>query len=184
MRQFSLAILLALCIVAASACTTREIEQGDRDLVLKIEQLQPYGLKLPEEFASFESFKREQWIDGSLMVEYEFQAPDELDLPYIYSIAERHPSARDACASYSAGNIGYTLRIGRDTLSVRDDLFRFGDKSRFALLVNDDNPYGNYFGMCHGKTAFMVTIGGFYFDDGELWAELINPTLDAVSQMN
>lgn len=184
MRLFSLAIQLAFWIVAASACTTKDIEEGDRDLVLKIEQLQPYGLNLPENFASFESFGREQWIDGSLSVVYEFEAPDEFNLPYLYSIAERHPTATDACASYSMGNLGLSLGLSADELSIRNDVFQFGDKSRFGLLVADGRPYGNYFGMCHGKTAFMVTIGGFYFDDGELWAELLNPTLGAVTEMN
>jgi hypothetical protein len=182
MRSLSTTIQLAVWLLVLSACTAQPLEEGDRDLVLKIGQLQPYGLSLPPDFTSYESFKRERWIDGSVMIEYEFEAPEELGLPYLYSIAERHPSNADACMSFSAGNLG--ARLGGIELSERNDLFQFGDKSRFGLLVAEGNPYGNYFGMCRGKTAFMVMLGGFYFDDGDTWGELLGATLDAVDSMN
>ena len=181
MRSASARIQLAVWLLVLSACTAQPLKEGDRDLVLKIAQLQPYGLTLPEDFASYESFKRERWFDGSVMVEYEFEAPEALGLPYLYSTAERHPSNADACMSFSAGNLG--ARLGGIELSERDDLFRFGDKSRFALLVAEGNPYGNYFAMCRGKTAFTVMLGGFYFDGGDTWGELLRATLDAVASM-
>lgn len=179
MRAISTTFQLVFWLFVLSACTSGELEDGDRDLVLKVEQLEPYGLRLPENYSSYESFKRERWIDGSVTIEYEFQAPEALKLPYLYSVAERHSSSAEACASYLAGNFGAPL--GGVELSVRDDLFQFGTKSRFALLMSDGQPVGNYFAMCRGKTASMIVIGGFYFDDGELWGELLNPTLDAIT---
>ncbi len=182
MRSFSTRLQLAICALFLAACTAQPLEEGDRDLVLKIGQLQAHGLTLPPDFASFESFKRERWIDGSVMIEYDFEAPEELGLPYLYSTAERHPSSSDACTSFSAGNLG--ARLGGLELSERNDLFKFGDRSKFALLVHEGSPYGNYFGMCRGKTAFAVILAGFYFDDGVAWGELLRAPLNALGSMD
>jgi hypothetical protein len=170
--------LVVFVLLGAAACLSRPIEDGDRRRVLTIEQLRPYGVELPEDFAKYERLERTKWLDGSTEVEYEFDAIDELGLPYLFSSAERHPSKSDACMSFSAGNLG--LKIGGVELTERNDLFSFGDKSRFGILVNEGEPVGNYFAMCHGKTAFMVIVGGVYFDDTESWTELVQPTLDAL----
>ena len=180
MRRILMTLQLVCWLFVLAACTTKELEEGDRDLVLKIGQLEPYGLGLPRDYSSFESFKRQQWIDGTFSVEYEFQAPGQLQLPYLYSITEKHSSKGDACKAYAAGNFGVPIGLGDIELSVQNDLFQFGDKSRFALLMIEDEPVGNYFAMCHGKTSLMLILTGFYFDDGEMWAELISSTLNAV----
>lgn len=183
MRYYLTRIPLALWLLVLLACIVQPPEEGDRDLVLKIGQLQPYGLSLPRDFMTFESLKREQWIDGQVTVEYEFEAPEELGLPYLYSFAElHHPSNAEACASLSAGD--FAMRLSGVEISERNDLFRFGDKSRFVLLVEEGEPYGNYFAMCRGNSAFMVLLNGFYFDDGDIWGELLRPTLDAIDTMN
>ena len=83
MRSLSTKFQLAFLLLILAACTSRDLEEGDRDLVLKIEQLQPYGLSIPPNFSDFESFKREQWIDGSVTIEYEFEAPDQLGLRHL-----------------------------------------------------------------------------------------------------
>jgi hypothetical protein len=178
MRSHRRRIQLAVWLLILCACTSQELEEGDRDLVLKIGQLRPHGLNLPADYTSYESFTRERWIDGSVMIEYEFEAPEELGLPYLYSSAERHPSNSDACMSFAAGNLG--ARLGGIELSERNDVFRLGDKSRFGLLMAEGNPYGNFFSMCRGRTAFMVILGGFYFDDGESWGELLETNLEAL----
>lgn len=182
MRSFSIATQLALWVIVLSACTSKDLEEGDRDRVLTIEQLQPYGLVIPENFESYESLEREQWFDGSYAVTYEFQGPG--GLPSLYSTAERHASDAEACSSFSAVNFGLSLGLGDDELVIRDDLFRFGDKSRFGLVMADGKPVGNYFAMCRGNASFMVLLAGIYFDDGKQWEELIGSTLDAVGSMN
>ena len=175
---------LALCTLFLSACTSGDIEEGDRELVLKIGQLQPYGLSLPEGYDSYESFGKERWFDGSFVIDYEFDAPIDLQLPYLSSMTELHATNEDACASYSAGNFGVPLGLGDADLSIRDDLFQFGDESRFAYLTLDDEPIGMYFAMCSGRTAFMTIMGGFYFDDIDMWTELVSPVLDDVVAMD
>ncbi len=180
-RARSFLAIIALAVVGG--CTSTEFQEGDQDKLLRVAQLQEYGLELPHNFAIHESFKREQWFDGSIMLEYTFEAPTDPNLPYVYSTAERHPSALDAKLSYSSGNIGLPLGLGESELEIRDDLYSYGDGSRFGILKADGQPYGNYFAMHHGRTVFTVILSGFYFDDGELWAELVAPTLASIESM-
>ena len=182
MRPCSSMLLPAIWLLILTACSDQPVEEGDRHLVLSIEQLQPYGLSLPLDFLPYERIKRNRHFTGLITVEYEFEAPEELGLPYLYSTVEQHLSNVGACASFSALNFG--VGLGGVDLAERNDLFRFGDKSQFGLLVDEGEPYGNYFAMCRGTTAFMVMLGGFYFDDGNAWGELLGPTLDAVDSMN
>ena len=182
MRSLSVAIQLAILLIVLSACTSRDLEKGDRDLVLRIDQLESYGLTLPEDFRSHESLEREQWFDGSYLITYEYQSPS--GLPSLYSTAERHLSSAEACNSFSSANFGLSLGLGDDELSIRDDLFRFGEKSRFGLVMANGRPVGNYFAMCQDNKSFMVLLAGIYFDDGEQWGQLIESTMDAVSRMN
>ena len=177
-------IIISFWLTLLAGCTTKELEEGDKDLVVTIGQLQPYGLELPPNFSSFETFRREQWFDGSYTIEYEFEAPEVLGLPYMHSMAEQHISKSEACTSYSAGKLGVSMGLMGADLEERDDLFEYGHRSSFGLIIVDGNPTGNYFGMCHEKTAFSVVIGGFYFDDGELWAELVDPALKAIDALN
>ncbi len=174
-------VCLAACALVLAGCMSQDPEEGDRQLVLKVEDLLPYGVELPRGYATWETLKREKWIDASYAVEYEFEPPDEAALPYVYSLTERHPSKADACSSYSAGNIGLPFGLGDNELEVRDDLFSYGDESRFGLLTAEGQPFGNYFAMCKGRVAVMIIIGGLYFDEGDLWAELLQPMLGEIA---
>ena len=183
MTKLTRVLYLVLCAFALSACTSADVEEGDRDLVLRVGQLEPYGLSLPEGFESHERFRKEQWIDGSMVIDYEFEAPANLQLPYVSSMAELHSTNADACASYSMGNFGFSIGTSDADVSIRDDFYEFGDESRFAFMMLDGEPIGMYFGMCSGRTAFMLVMGGFYFEDSELFAELVEPVLDRLVSM-
>jgi hypothetical protein len=83
--------------------------------------------------------------------------------------------------SFHAGNFG--VRLAGGELVERNDIFSFGDKSRFALLVENGEPLGNLFAMCSDKNAFLLMIGGVYFDERESWEELVGPVLWALESM-
>jgi hypothetical protein len=181
MRSFLTSLKLAPWLFVFSACTVSDVDEEDRDVVLTIERFQEYGLSLPPDYKSYESFKRVQWLLGPVSIEYEFVAPEALGLPYLSSLAERHTSSTEACDSYSLGITG--IGLSGTELSVRNELFQFGDKSTFGLLIDDGGPYGNYFGMCRGRYAFDAILNGVYFDDGEMWGELLDPSLRALDSM-
>lgn len=182
MMKASTRIPLAALLVVLPASVAQSQEATDRDFVLTMGELQPFGADLPLDFEAYESISRRTLTDGSVAIEYEFEAPEELGLPYLYSIAETHPSNDEACESFAAGNAG--ARSGGIAVQERNDIFGYGDDSLFGLLVEDGDPYGNLFSMCRGRTSFMVILGAFYFDDGESWAELIVPTLEAIDSLD
>lgn len=173
-----------LMVLVCAACISGDIEDTDHELVLKVGQLREYGLELPRGYQVHETMSKERWFDGSVTVEYEFNVPDDPEMPFVYSVAEVHRSRSDAAVSYSTGNFAAPLGLGDAEMVDQSDSFRYGDASKFALFTYNGEPYGNYFAMQDGKTVFMVMTSGFYFDDAELWSELIESTLSAVSARN
>jgi hypothetical protein len=171
----------SLCIACAGlalACATTEpFQPSDASLLVTLATLSEFGLELPDGYAQHEKFRRERMADDSLLLEYEFQTPDGSP-PFVYSSAELHPSARDACLSFSAGNLG--LRLSSLEPTDRNDLFSYGEKSRFALVEHEGKPVGNVFAMCRSRTAMLVMFVGLYFDDAEGWRALIEPSLRAL----
>lgn len=182
--RFRNSITTALIVLVCAACISGDIDEQDHALVLKVGQLREYGLSLPRGYQAHETMNKERWFDGSVTIEYEFDVPDDPDMPFVYSVAEVHKTRSDAAVSYSTGNFAAPLGLGDAEMVDHSELFRYGDASKFALFTYNGEPYGNYFAMQDGKTVFMVMTSGFYFDDAELWAELIEPTLSAVSARN
>lgn len=167
--------------VAAACVTAKPVEPGDRALLVTAGRLAEFGLELPDGYERHESLKREHVTGGAILIEYEFDGDDD-DAPfYVYSLAELHRTPGDACRSFAAGNIG--LRLSGLDLTERDDLFRYGEKSRFALVENDGEPVGNLFNMCRSRTALLVMFVGLYFDDADLWRELVTPHLEALAAL-
>jgi hypothetical protein len=173
--------LLACLLLTLAACMEQPLEPGDEELVPRIGQLRSYGLELPPDFEQHETITRTRWFDGSISIDYEFDPPAGLMLPYLSSTAERHRSRSDACMTLTAGSVGLYIGGDPDMLVERNDLFEYGDESSFALLVQDEKPFGNCFAMCEGKTSMMTILGGFAFDDGAAWGRLLQPSLAALA---
>ena len=168
-------MLLAGCCLLLMACIRREVPTADRGLAVRVQQLEPFDVELPKNFAAYETFVREQWIDGSYSIEYTFEPPEGQGLPFLYSYAEIERTHAEACSDYNTSNLGF--KIGGVTARERNEVFKYGDKSRFALLVDEGEPYGNLFNMCDGKTAFFVLVSGIYFEDAESWQQIVGPVL-------
>ena len=63
----------------------------------------------------------------------------------------------------------------------RNDLFEWGDRSRFTILKTDGQPFGNVFITRKGKHVFYVLISGVYFDDRESISDLLSEPLTRLS---
>ena len=173
------AFYVVLCVSATlPGCVRGSLEPGDRQLLLTASALEPYGIRLPGDVSAYETLSREKWFDGSVMLEYEFDATSRRTPIYMYSLVEIHPTQLDACLSHESTMVG--TKIAGIELRKRNDLFDYGDRSDFGILMSDDRPYGNYFSMCRGRTSFSVMLSGVYFDDGEVWGELVAPALEAL----
>ena len=59
--------------------------------------------------------------------------------------------------------------------------FQFTQSSRFYALNKDGRTVGNYFTVREGRWVFSFFFVGAYVDDPEIWKELIEPRLQAIS---
>jgi hypothetical protein len=172
-----LARLVWVPLALAACATTEPLQPADRSLLVTLESLAEFGLASPDGYAAHEKLRRQR-VGDSLLIEYQFETP-EGGPPFVYSSVELHPSPRDACLSFSAGNLG--LRMSTLEATDRNDLFSYGEKSRFALVQNEGEPVGNVFAMCRSRTAMLVMFVGLYFDDADSWRALIEPRLEALA---
>ena len=173
--------LPVLCSIALGCVTTLPAEPGDSEIVVTAARLGELGLELPADHQSFETLQRERIAGGVTNIEYEFAMPDE-GPPYILSLAELHPTARSACSSFSAGNLG--IRLSGLEVEEHDDMFRYGEQSRFAIIATEGMPAGNLFAMCNGRTTYLLMFVGIYFVDPEVWRDFITPHLEALSALD
>ena len=172
------ALACAVAWLWLGACATPEAPRpAERDLLVTLTSLSEFGLALPDGYAQHEQLRRERNSDGSLSIEYEFQTQDGAP-PFVYSSARIFSSPSEACLFYSADNLG--VRLSSLVPTDRNDLFQYGEKSRFALVESQGKPVGNVFAMCHSRTTLLVMIVGIYFDDTDSWRALIEPRLEAL----
>ena len=167
-------ILCGLCLLTLTACS-KPLEAGDRDQLLTVDRLVPYGIVLPDDYQSYETASRTGWLYGSVALQYEFQATGGEQLPYVFSTAERHTTSIDACLTYNAMKFGASLASMEH--EVRNNFFSYGDQSEFSVLTQDGEAIGHSFGMCKGRRSFYVIMVGIHFDTADGWASLIMPVL-------
>jgi hypothetical protein len=172
-----LSAFLVLAVFTAACVTSEPLSPSDHALLVTAEKLAGFGLELPSEYQQHESFKRERFFGGTVMLEYEFEMPDRAP-PFIYSLAELHTNPTNACHSFRAGNLGAAL--GGLSMSEPEGFFRYGAKSRFGVIEHNEVPVGNLFSMCHSRTALLVMFIGLHFRDAATWEELIRPHLLAL----
>jgi hypothetical protein len=63
------------------------------------------------------------------------------------------------------------------TAVERNDLFRWGDRSRFGIVKSDGLPRGNLFVARKDRFVFHLVVVGVYFEDSEAFADLVMPAL-------
>ena len=61
------------------------------------------------------------------------------------------------------------------------NFYRYGDSSSFYLLKKDSKPIGNYFTVREGSKTYTVILTGMYFDEAEVWKEIMEPKLKQFS---
>ncbi len=178
------AVLLAG--LALAACT-RDLPVGDTEkaLFLPAAVFEGFGFEIGDT-AQRESYKKMRYFDGSYELEYEFEAPDESpDYIYVYSSLSVERKASDAMTVYLAMDVGF--RIGNmaagDVDIVEDnEFYQYGDASKFKRIVHEGRQIGNMFITRSGKRVYFVVVSGTYFDDAQLWGEVIGERLAAFEQ--
>jgi hypothetical protein len=158
------------------------LEEADRSLVITAEDI---VARAPEMKADPERgrLRKVRFLDGSRELSYEYESPDEAESTlYLSYIAGVEPTANDAHLVYISEGASFKLglQIGAEgdmKLVDRNELWRWGDESRCAVITNDGHAVGNLFMGRQGRRRFTLVIIGVYFDDDAAIADLLEPML-------
>jgi len=161
-------------------------DDRDHAVLLKASDLKAFIDDLSVDPAA-ERVSKTHYLDGSFDVEYEYDPPGD-DGFYLNCIVDRERNSRDARTTYTAyqwgASLGISLASGPGpTLKEeeRNDIFSWGDQSKFVIYTYEGNPVGNLFVTRKGKRVFCLQLTGIFFDDGEAFGELVVPKLEKLS---
>ncbi len=174
-------IVLAAAAIVGYAALADESPATEQDLqvVLKAADITPYMVEYTPQPAT-ESGNRIIYPDRSGEIEYEYDDGGQL---YVYSIYSFDRSDSDAKGSYSAYQFGAGLGMRGEDITEKEanHLLSWGDQSACYLLVYEGNPIGHRFIARKGKKVVNFTFSGVYFEDPEVFRELMTPVLSRVA---
>jgi len=134
---------------------------------------------------SMKSFTKAKVIDGSYDVEYEFETPDaeQKDPLFLYVLVSVGKKKSDAQIAQGGEKLAllYTLKAKGIEDEEIPNFYSYGDASYFYLLKKEGKPIGNYFTVREGSKTYTVVLSGMYFDDPEVWKEIMEPKLKQFS---
>lgn len=179
----SLVALVGLCVISGLAYyfTKKElpVTQRDRQVVLDIRHLESFV----EGYRSNprnETIAKYRYLDDSHEVFYEYEDTHEEGI-YLSCTVTIEQNLSDANTTYlaeSAGTeFGASFAGGDVEFIDRNDIFRWGDKSRFAIIQAENVPGGNFFIARLDKRVIAICFAGVYFDDSASVRELLMPVL-------
>jgi len=171
------------CIIFfLSSCTKKVFTVAERNLLITPQDFEVYEIY----FANADSigkFKKLGFVDGSIELKYEFETnqEDTTEL-YINNIISIEKTKLEAKLTYAAEKGGVKLgKISKIHFKELDDIFTYGDASKFYLLeTKKGEPIGNLFQCRKGKFVYFIVFSGVYFDDKDDWSEFILPKLNAI----
>jgi hypothetical protein len=122
---------------------------------------------------------------GSVELSYEYES-DKPPL-YVNTVVTISRSTLDAKNDFRAQSVGGVVGIAIAGEGVRfedrDDLFKWGERSKHQRLMLANQPIGHFFIAQKGKRIFMTMFSGVYFDDRESLEALLLPRLEAMEKL-
>jgi hypothetical protein len=185
------AALLGILVIVGTGSlfvlTAKELPLSAKDqaALLTIEDVALWS----EDFSpdiSMESFSKKRYLDGSYEIDYEFDDPADEDSPYVMCSIAVEPKGSDALIAYKAMqagiNIGFAAE-GEVELVERNDLFQWGDASKFSLILSGGAPVGMVFSARKDIRVFLISVSGICSDDPVLIEALLVDHLRALEQL-
>lgn len=137
-----------------------------------------------------EEWDAEQYIDRSVQLYYYYN--DEEESVYLNCNLTEEPKRSDAVMSYQIewNGLKLTNRFGPGStigLEEADEVFRWGDESKFAFQILEGERYGFAFVTRKGGKVFFLDCWGLLLEDPEEIADFITPhleQLDSISLMD
>lgn len=172
-------LLAAFLLLGIAACDTEQpVLDADKALFLRAAELADFGMRYrnPE---AYEKFSKTRRLDGGYDLTYEFKTPEsERAHPLsIFISVSVQAKASNAVMAEGAEKFGLLIGLKQAGIEEREvaGAHRFGDSSRFSVLVKGDKPVGNLFAVREGRKTYLLVIAGLYFEDPDLWKGLIGP---------
>jgi hypothetical protein len=126
------------------------------------------------------TYAKTRYIDGTWMVEYEYEDPGL----YMYASIDRENTERDARTVFAAQSAGaaVALRIAGEVETVDDSsLYSGGDQRECERLVFGGATSGYMVTVRQKKDIVSLFVSGVVYDDAPtVMADLIDPMLDAL----
>lgn len=157
------------------------ITQTDREVVIGAEAIGEYTDALNPSVAE-ETFYKEKYLDGSVELTYDYDDTMLDEGVYISYTIHVEKTKEDANTTYSLmwGVATASMKLGGGSsagVEERNDIFAWGDRSRFGLITYDGQPAGNILTAQVGNKVIVFMLAGVYFDDGA-FAEMARPYLE------
>ena len=176
-----------LCLASAFAgCMPADMSKAQRDVVLTGAELVPFGFASPTG-AIDENWESRRWFDGSREIEYTYETQHESEqMPLYLSVSVSWETSRpDAIGVYGATLLGFKLGLAAESIESHEltDSCKYGDRCTLLLLTRDRRPLGNQFVLQAGSSVYIVQIFGLYFDEPEVWHEMIVPKVTALKNL-
>ena len=172
--------LLGLGFVFNASGTSVPLTADERNLLLDIEHT---ALYLPdfEPTALRADITKTVFLDDSYELNYVYDDPENAAAPYLAYTVTFEGSAVDAKTTYASswGGTQAALFLGGGDVSVEEqnDLFSWGERSRFAVLTSDGRPFGNVFVGRNGTRVVYFLLAGLYFDEPAAIRQLLETHL-------
>jgi len=185
------AALLGLLLVVGSGslfvltAKDQPLTAKDKAALLTIEDVALWA----EDFSpdkSMESFSKKRYLDGSYEIDYEFDDPADEDAPYVLCSIAVEPKGSDALIAYKAMQAGINIGFAADGevgLEERNSLFKWGDNSKFSLIMAGGAPVGMVFSARKDIRVFLISVSGICSDDPVLIEALLIEHLRALEQL-
>ncbi|MDF1701473.1 MAG: hypothetical protein P1V36_09990 [Planctomycetota bacterium] len=150
------------------------VEARDREVLLSATEIGEW-IEGFEVDAAQETWSKVKHVDGSFELSYTYMG-EELSVDCFVGVDR---SATDAKMNYTIEVKGEILALELQEIDVkaRAASFSWGDESKAATLLHEDEPLGNFFACRRGTRTFRVWWSGCHFEDSAKLRELLEPVL-------
>lgn len=177
-------LLFAAGVVFEMMGEETELSAVERELLLDIETLSGWLEYTPDPTLA-KTYKK-TYFDGSYELDYEYQDQWDDGAIYMNYKVNWEPKASDAVAIYlpSWQSARFGLKIGGGTglgLEERNELFQWGEASRFGLITAGNDYVGNVFVGRSDHHVVSFFLSGFYVGDTETADGILTPFLQKLA---